>query len=123
MPTPLDKKLVPATLKMIQRFGRNMDFTNPRTDSYDPATGEGKEEIHRTLTAKASPPIDYEQRYIDGETIKRGDARIFLAASELAFTPERDMHVKIDNAEFKVLNVLPLHSGEQIAAYEVQLRS
>ena len=122
MPTVLDDALVPAALDMINRFGRNMEFTNPRDKSYDPATGIGSESICRSLTAKASPPIDYEQRYIDGESVKRGDARIFLAGSGLAFTPERDMTVKFDSITFKAISVIIYYSGELIAAYEVQLR-
>lgn len=122
MSTALDKDLVPAALEMINEFGRNMEFTDPRVSSYDPVTGTGSESICKTLTAKASPPVDYEQRYIDGDSVQRGDARIFIAASGLAFIPKRDMHVKFDTFEFKAISILPLHSGEQVAAYEVQLR-
>jgi len=122
MPTVLDKALVPAALKMINEFGRDMEFTIFHETSYDPATGVGSENICQTLTAKASPPINYDKRYVDGDSVQRGDARIFLAASGLAFTPEPDMHVKFDTFEFKAIAVLPLHSGEQVAAYEVQLR-
>ena len=122
MPTSLDKELVPAVLDIINEVGRNMQFTNPRVVNYDPVTGIGNETICKTLTRKASPPIDFEQRYVDGDSVRRGDARIFIAASGLPFTPLPDMHIKFDTEEFKAVNILPLHSGEQVAAYEIQLR-
>ena len=122
MATSLDKTLVPVVLAIINKVGRDMDFTFPRASSYNPVDGVGSEAIRKTLTVKASPPIDFEQRYIDGDSVRRGDVRIFLAASGLAFTPERDMLVKFDNEEFKTVAVLPLHSGEQIAAFELQMR-
>lgn len=122
MPTALDKVLVPATLDIIKRVGRNMNFTFPRATSYDPATGEGFESIVKTLTVKASPPIDFQQQYVNGDSVRRGDVRIFLAAKGLAFIPIIDMLVEFDSEKFKVISVLPLHSGEQVAAYELQCR-
>lgn len=122
MPTALDKKLVPKTLEIINKVGRNMDFTFPRVTSYDPVTGEGSESICKTLTVKASPAIDFEQRYIDGDSVRRGDVRIFLAAKGLAFVPVIDMLVEFDTFKFKVIAILPLHSGEQVAAFELQCR-
>lgn len=122
MPTALDNKLVPKTLAIINKVGRNMDFTLPLASSYDPATGAGIESIWTTYTVKVSPPIDYEQRYVDGDSVQRGDARIFMAASGLPLTPVRDMLVEFDGVTFKAISILPIYSGEQIAAYEVQLR-
>lgn len=122
MPTSLDKELLPAVLEIINEVGRDMDFSFPLASSYDPVTGTGSESICKTLTAKVSPPIDYEKRHIDGDSVKRGDSRIFLAAKGLVFTPVVDMGVEFDSISFKAISVLPIYSGEQVAAYEVQLR-
>ena len=122
MPTELDKELREAALEIINEVGRNMDFTIPLANAYDPATGAGTEAICTTYTVKVSPPIDYAQRYVDGASVQRGDARIFMAASGLPLTPVRDMVVKFDGITFKAVAVLPIYSGEQIAAFEVQLR-
>ena len=122
MATALDKKLVPKVLSIINRVGRNMDFSFPLAKSYDPATGAGSESIFKTVTAKASPPIDFEQRYVNDDSVKRGDVKIFLAAKNLSFTPIIDMEVKFDGISFKAIAVLPIYSGEQVAAFEVQLR-
>lgn len=122
MPTALDDKLVPKTLAIINKVGRNMDFTLPLASSYDPATGTGTESINTTYTVKASPPIDFEQRYIDGDSVRRGDVRIILAASGLPFTPVPDMKIKFDNIDFSTIAVLPIYSGELIAAYDLQAR-
>ena len=122
MPTSLDRELRPAALEIINEVGRNMDFSFPLAKSYDPVTGVGSESICKTLTAKASPPIDFEQRYVNDDSVKRGDVKIFLAAKGLAFTPIIDMEVKFDGISFKAIAVLPIYSGEQIAAFEVQLR-
>lgn len=122
MPTALDKELRPAVLEIINEVGRNMDFSFPLAKSYDPVTGAGSESICKTLTAKASPPIDFEQRYVNDDSVKRGDTKIFIAAKGLSFTPVRDMTVKFDSISFKAIAVLPIYSGEQVAAYEIQLR-
>ncbi len=122
MPTTLDDKLVPKTLAIINKFGRDMDFTLPLASSYDPATGTGTESIVTTYIVKASPPIDFEQRYIDGDSVRRGDVRIILAAKGLPFIPVPDMKIKFDNIDFSTIAVLPIYSGELIAAYDLQAR-
>ena len=122
MPTQLDKELRPVVLEIINEVGRNMQFSFPLAKSYDPATGTGSESIFKTVTAKASPPIDFEQRYVNDDSVKRGDVKIFLAAKNLSFTPIIDMEVKFDGISFKAIAVLPIYSGEQVAAFEVQLR-
>jgi len=122
MSTALDDKLVPKTLDIINKVGRNMDFTLPLASSYDPVTGTGSESIVTKYTVKASPPIDFEQRYIDGDSVRRGDVRIILAAKGLPFTPVPDMKITFDGINFSTIAVLPIYSGELVAAYDLQAR-
>ena len=122
MPTALDNKLVPKTLAIINKVGRNMDFTLPLASSYDPVTGTGAESINTTYTVKASPPIDFAQRYIDGDSVRRGDVRIILAAKGLPFIPIPDMKIDFDGHSFSTIAVLPIYSGELVAAWDLQAR-
>jgi hypothetical protein len=120
--TALDNDLRPAVVEILDEVGKEMTFSAD-TETYDPATGAVTVSATKAHTVKASPPLEYNDRLVDGEIIERGDTFIFLAAKDLAFTPVKSMNVSFDSTQWQVVAVKKHYSGNQIAAYELQLRS
>lgn len=66
--------------------------------------------------------LDYEQRYIDGQTIRMGDQRVFLPAEGLTAPPEVDGQVLRSAEVWKIVAVKPLNPNGQAIMYELQVR-
>ena len=124
MATALDDILVPTAYRLINKYGQNAVFHETEVDAsdYNPATGITTIPAASTHTEKVSPPSPYNQTLIDGDLIKVGDMKIYLAAQSLGFTPVRNMKVVAAGKTWRIVAANPLYSGEEIAAYELQLR-
>jgi len=66
--------------------------------------------------------LDYEQRYIDGETIRTGDQRVFMPAEGLTTPPEVEGLVVRGAELWKIIAVKPLNPNGQAIMYELQVR-
>lgn len=66
--------------------------------------------------------LDYEQRYIDGQTIRMGDQRVFMPAEGLTAPPEVEGLVLRGLEVWKVIAVKPLNPNGQAIMYELQVR-
>jgi len=118
--TKFDDIFVPLASKLIDdTFG--FAATHRRvTRTYDPDTG--KNTVSNADTSiTITPPSPYEQRRIDGTLIQLGDQRIMIS-SQSGVVPQSADHFIIGGVTWQVVAVFPIVSGEQTAAYEVQLR-
>jgi hypothetical protein len=118
--TELDTAFADMALEMVEAFGPTAIFTDvPGT--YDRVTGSAP--AGAVLGPfKVSPPFPYEQRYIDGDVIQRRDLRVILPAKG-AFVPLLGMTVSLSGVSHIVVTVRPYQSGDDIAAYELQVRA
>ncbi len=121
MPTALDLELLPAVEELIDEVGILVTITED-DQTYDAATGDVSGTPTAHANVKASPVLDYELRFIDGDVIRHGDARIYLAGKDLGFTPKAGFTVAAGGKTWKVVTVGNLMSGDQTAAWELQLR-
>lgn len=122
MTTALDKKIVPKVLALINRIGISATFS-VGTATMDESTGEGDPDGAGTpTTVKSTPPLNYDRKLVDGVSIKNGDAQVFIAGSGLSFTPSNGMKVNISSIEWTVKSVGRISAGDDVAAYELQLR-
>lgn len=124
MATPLDDKLVPKALEIVNKFGINATFAVGliEPDDYNPETGETTPDTPTNTIRKVTPPEKYDRYLIDGDLIKFGDCRVYLPASGLTFDPVNGMKVTIGTSLWKIVKVEYVYSGEEIALYELQLR-
>lgn len=66
---------------------------------------------------------DYLDRQIDGTLIRRGDRRAIVSRLEINATPVANSWTLVENGRtWQILNVRGYTSGEQEAAFELQLR-
>lgn len=121
MPTELDNDFVPLALEMIAEHGRDVTFTIV-TETYNPATGQTSEEEPAEVVIKATPPVPYMRRIVEGRDIEASDLETYIAASGLAFTVSNGLKVTFDGRTFRVVGFEPIYSGEQVCAYSLQLR-
>lgn len=120
MPTAFDNIFVPLAEKLVDNtFG--FDATHRRvTRTYDATEGKNVESNADT-PVKVTPPAPYEQRRIDGTVIQIGDQRIIISSASGIVPQSADLFI-IGGQTWQVVTIFPIVSGEQTAAYEVQLR-
>ncbi|MCP4660988.1 MAG: hypothetical protein GY856_36770 [bacterium] len=125
--TDLDDDLVPAILDLIDEFGVDTVFETV-TQSYDSSTGKTTESGAVDNTRKASLPLEYEDKYVDGDFVRRGDCYTYIAASGLTWTPVKGMKVTFTNPSggaddvFDAVKVKRLDTGTSTGAWRFQLR-
>ena len=123
MTTAFDDEFVPLALEMIEEDGKSVIFKTYPAAAYDPASGETVVGSVTSSSEKVIPPFHYEEKYINGDTIQLGDMQTGIAASGLAFVPDPSItKVVIDSAEWTIVNMNSIYSGEEIALYMLQLR-
>lgn len=66
--------------------------------------------------------LDYAQDYIDGDMVRQGDQRVFIAASGLSSDPEVEGVVVRGSEVWKIITVRPLNPGGQKIMFELQVR-
>jgi hypothetical protein len=120
MPTAFDQIFVPLATQLIDNtFG--FDATHRRqTRTFDPVTGKNTTSNSDT-TVKITPPNPYSQNRIDGTLIQQGDQMIMMSSNS-GIVPQLSDKFVISGGTWQVVNVKPIVSGEQTAAYELQLR-
>lgn len=121
MTTVLDARLVPRIAALIDRLGVPAVFT-AQDDNFDPSTGGTAPSGAVEHTVKATPPDAYKSHLVDGDVIKRGDARIYIAGKDLPFTPDRGMKVVVAQKTWRIVEANPVLSGNEAPAYELHLR-
>lgn len=120
MSTSLDIEISADVVEVLAEVGTDARFTGNTATTYDHATGtvtETGSAIDETV--KAAPPFEYTIREIDDKNIRRDDLRTIVHG---AFVPEKNMTCTIGGRSFQVMAVKPYYSGDDVAAYEVQLR-
>lgn len=124
MVTPLDEKLVPKALALIEKFGTNATFHIPANDppTFDADTNTTAEGAITDHVRKISPPDPYTKEWIDGKLIVLGDARCYVAASGIPFTPNEGQKLTYGGDKWQIIKSDPLVSGDLTAAYELRIR-
>jgi hypothetical protein len=119
--TDLDTELVPEVLALINELGKQAVFHVPGTETYDPTTGDVTR-VDSNYTKRVTPPEGYNEKFIDGDLIRAGDKKIYVAASGLGFTPKAGHKVTLDAVVWKVHKATPIYTGKQVAVWELQIR-
>ena len=120
--TTLDTTLLVKVAEIADTYGKSVAFQDVGSSVYDPATGKTTESSITVYTVKVTPPAPYDRKLIDGDMIQTRDVGIILPAQSLAFTPVLGMQVTIDSEVLDVVALSPLYSGNDVCAYDIQLR-
>jgi hypothetical protein len=121
--TALDAKLLPKTLALVAKYGKQMSFAVPASGyTFDSSTGVGTPGAITTYVETCTPPDKYKDSFVNGDTIQEGDVWIILPAMNLAFTPMKTQQVTFDGNTWVIVQLDPLYSGDSVCAYELRLR-
>ena len=105
----LDRKMVAKALEAVNRFRRTVTFVRQVTAE--------------TVVAAVTPPEPYKDRYVDGDTIRESDVRVFVPPSNVPWTPSPGDTVALGGGvEARAVFVGDVYPGEQVALHEIQLR-
>lgn len=119
--TAFDDIFVPLAEQLVDgTFGFNATHRRV-TRTYDASTGKNTESNADT-TVKITPPNPYNQRQINDTTILQGDQWVIMSSASGIVPQDNDKFV-IGGNVWKVVAIQPIVSGEQTAAYQVQLRN
>ena len=111
--------LAATTARLLTAYGASATLTRVRPGSYDPDTGAVAAGTTATYTGSAAV-FDYEQRDIDGTTIKHGDRKMYLQA--IAITPQTGDLVSFGGSVFTVLASRPTNPAGTVVLHELQVR-
>lgn len=122
MSTALDIRLLPKVLALIAKYGKTVTFHVSVAEVYSPINRSVLAAI-TNINLKVSPPDKYHIKYVDGTQILSGDNYIILPAQGLTFVPRSGHEVTIGTTKWGIVNVESIYSGEDVCAYQLQLRT
>lgn len=98
------------------------------TRVYD-ALADSEAETTDTAQIAMTPPAPFKREFVDGTTVLATDLESIVAAKDVddsSFTLDPDAHttmtVAFGGKTYKIVSVTRVYSGDQVAAYRVQLR-
>lgn len=112
-----------VALRLINKFGKTVSFNVVSGESYDPTTGGTTGASSSTVNRKISPPSPVSFLLDAFPNAKPGTAECFVAASGLTFTPSVNQQLTIDSVVWTITELMPIYSGDDIAAYGMLIRS
>jgi hypothetical protein len=121
MPGKLDSVMVPLAKKLVGDFGHTVTY-KAITKTFAPGTGVTTNTTTSYTGVVITPPEPYKQNRINETTIKTGDVMTSVSQSAISFTPQIGDAVTLNGADWEVVAVNWVYSGEQVALYELQLR-
>ena len=132
MPTEFDTKFRALGKKLVGKFGVTTgtyrSASRTPINPMDIISGGG--EVTNTSNDQAitmSPPLRYKKMDIDGSTIQSHDMYVIISGEDwdVAYpsaTPQANDSLIINSENFIVINPDLIYSGEQVAAYKIQVR-
>ena len=121
MTTPLDTDFGIFARDIINEFGKTISVTTKTGGVYSAGAGSNTGETKTTHSVKVSPPFPADER-IFGNGYIQGAMSIYVARLDNTFTPSMSDIYLLDGLEYGVSALMPLYSGDLIAAYAVQLK-
>ena len=124
--TLLDTPLRKTVKTIIDLLGA--DATLTRNDDligtgYDPTTGVEPSTEDVEYSVKMTPPEPFSIKDVDGTLVKQEDLTTLLAAKGLAITPSKHTDkLTFNGTQYVIMGVDPIHSGQQVAAWQLHLR-
>lgn len=118
----LDSIMRSVAQSLVGTFGTTGVLTTYSGGSYDPITDTTSAGTATDTTVPCSPPAEYENYVIDGTRIQTGDMKVLIPALDYGTAPNTAQKFTIRGAQYNVISVMPVSSGNQEAAWEIQLR-
>ena len=116
-------------VSLLAKFGIAGSLTIKDDINYNPSDGSSTDTQGTTFVVQVTPALQYSTRDIDGTNILKSDLYCFISPEDLALdisiiTPGQLNHsaIEINDKCYNIVAVQSIYSGEQNAAYKLQLR-
>lgn len=119
--TALDTKLRATATGLLVKYGKSVTLTAVTPGAYNPATGQSTTSTSDTTAQAFIETYGKGEIFSSGGLVVMGDKKLTFAAADVT-KPEPGDTVTIDSVVWTVIFVDELWSGEQVAAYVVQVR-
>ncbi len=112
-------KTATSTDRILTKFGQEVTITRRTAGTYDTSTGVSA--VTETTQSGIGAIFDWQNRDVDGTTIKTGDRRLLLSAVDITAPVVNDT-VTVGSVVFTVMQVKPLAPSGTVVLYEINLR-
>lgn len=125
MSTALDTRIKAVVARLLPKYGKRVTLSK-LTAITDPTTGIAAKST-TSATVYATPPEAFDLGFRFNDVVKLGDLSLLVGPDDvngkaLAFTPGAGNTVAFDGQTFEVVSAERIYSGEDLAAYVLQLR-
>ncbi len=111
-----------TTERLVEKYGNTAVFTAETTaGTYSPTTGQVTGAVSTTYTVKVVSE-EIPERFVDGDTIRSGDVRVYLAAKDLDFTPAAGQVFTLSGEQFTALGVKDATVQDSAVVHEIHAR-
>lgn len=121
----LDAEMRELASELASELGKTVTLERI-TETYDPSTGQTTQTVAKSVDWAVTPPEKYALDRIDGSLIHQGDLEIAvpLKGLDLGTPPEpvEGDKVQMDGAQWKIVGIRPVASGDDYALRRLQLR-
>lgn len=108
--------------EMIDEYGQSVILTKNSTTPSD-ATKPWRGSTNADSSTQAMAVLlDYSEREQDGEIIRRGDQKAYVAAVGVPDLKEYDTLTQAGGSQFRIQNVITLNPGGTALLFELHLR-
>lgn len=116
----LDTQMRTTAQRLIDDYGKPVTIREYTGQAYDPDAGQNVPTYsdHAVNGAVSA----YSERLIDGTAVLVGDLRLTVPARDTGFAPSTNDKVVMDGENWSIVNAAPIYSGEQAAAFRLQIR-
>jgi hypothetical protein len=126
----LDAAFIAAVKAILSAVGVSGTLTRIVT-SYEAEDDEEHEADPVTYTALSSPPMRYKKKEVDGESILSTDFKVYVSpemtdsdgATATVEPDKRYDRLTLNGVSYAIQDLDSLWSGDQVAAYVLQLRA
>ena len=120
----LDDIMPGIATDLINTFGSTATLIYAGSSSYNAATGVDTIGAATEVAVSASPPVPYDINTVDNTSIQQGDLKTLIPAEQVTATIiPQSSKLRIDSIDYLIVNIYPIKSGNDVAAYELQIRA
>lgn len=104
--------------RLLTKYGQSLTFTREVETAFNPTTGAKTNDLFTFTGYGAS--FDYQASEIDGELIQSGDIRLTL--EKTSTVPAINDSVRVDDINYRVMDVKKSAPGGVVVKYDLNLR-
>lgn len=117
----LDSILPAEAQKLVRSYGTSITYSTVTPASYSPSSGT----VSNTRASRSVKAVvgNFDVRDVDGTIVKGTDVKLVVSGLDFETAPTTTDEFVLGGVTYKVVRVMPLHSGDLAAAYELQGRA